>query len=189
MNRLSSSNLPFTSIAIRNKNRDMLKLLVENGVSVHYINPNGVSMLVEAAQYGCVGIVEYLCENKVNVNFQTLHFRNTALMKSVINEDMQVTSILLRYDANPTLRNYGLFYFIILFLFLFLFYFLFYCILFIFYLFFYFIFYLEQESCFDLANKGDLVFDSWFNSLARVWNTANHFKFPEGMKKVKIILI
>lgn len=72
-------------IAIKNKNKDMVQLLLNNGSDANSINEDGEVPLFEAAKMkGNIDIVKLLIENGADINYKHKQYRNGKWFYSVL---------------------------------------------------------------------------------------------------------
>jgi len=77
---------------------------VMQGANVHLLNPNGGSTLLQAATYGNVPIMNYLIEQKLDINAQS-NGGNTALHAAACMGFYDATKLLLEKGADRTITN------------------------------------------------------------------------------------
>jgi hypothetical protein len=83
---------------------ETLKEGVAAGADVHLLNPNGGSTLLQAATYGNVPIMNYLIEQKLDINAQS-NGGNTALHAAACMGFYDAAKLLLERGADRTIKN------------------------------------------------------------------------------------
>jgi|GEM_PF-1241254 len=91
--------------AVLSGSYDIVKLLVENSADIEFENWSSHETVVEMAPFKSRNILKYLVECGADINHQNIENRNTALMNSVINNDIKCVEILLNADADKNLKN------------------------------------------------------------------------------------
>lgn len=86
----------------------IIKQLVDYDYSINYISqgsylPVGYTPLITACRFGSDEIVEYLVQNKVDINYQMIG--DTALMISSYYGYLNKVKILLKYGADKKIKN------------------------------------------------------------------------------------
>jgi ankyrin repeat protein len=81
-----------------NNNRDIVQLLLENGVNINHQNKFGNTALIYACINNNRDIVQLLLENDVNINHQN-KLGLTPLINACINNNYDIVKLLLEYDA------------------------------------------------------------------------------------------
>lgn len=78
-------------------------LINANKNLINSIDEKGSSLLILSCYYGNYIMVEYLVKNKINIDY--VSDNGTALMAAVVKGDKQITSLLLKNNANPNLTD------------------------------------------------------------------------------------
>ena len=91
--------------AIRHRNFDIVKLLVENGADVNIVSDKLTSPLYYAVIFEDVNIVKYLIDNGAEVNNRGFYLDRTALHQACNLDRKDIVKLLLEHNINVNIRD------------------------------------------------------------------------------------
>lgn len=84
--------------------REIIEILIQNGVNKECRNENGMTPFLEACKAGCVEAVNVLLEYNVNI-FAVDDEKNTALHYATLGNSLKIVDILLHAGLNVNVKN------------------------------------------------------------------------------------
>jgi len=86
--------------AVRNKNLEMVKVLLKNKADVNAVNFIGMTPLMYAVQKNYFDIATELCKHNPNIHIKDYHSRETALRMATENKNLQMVELLSKFNTD-----------------------------------------------------------------------------------------
>ncbi|CAB4124078.1 ankyrin-like protein [uncultured Caudovirales phage] len=91
--------------AVWNNNIEMVKALINAGADINYISDSGGTALMVAVKHRYFELAKYLLDLGADVNIQISYKEKGALIKACDNSDLEMTQLLLKYNANVDIED------------------------------------------------------------------------------------